>query len=413
MILLGACITINGENNVGPTIDMTRGPESPADDIWKGTYYTYATLPIYSVSDSTRIAELVLNADCEANTSCNFEVKLTYSDTDNVFRSGTIFASGGYSNTYSITGGTDSFNDATGTFQASFNSGDFNWYRGIAIDMCFIFPEVGDAVKCINDTDGEGLPDTRIYRMTNSNTIQYYPNEAVAFSWGEEWHYNTKDIDCTGMTIGDDIAVKQPSLVDGVTVRCFDDTIAVDRSGFYRWMDFELREYKSAEIANSWDTTWTTAQRIDCTGLSIGEPMPIRPAYPEGESVQCLNNTDGSNKPTRVYRFTNNRLRLYGHGAVANSWDPEWHVDIVKLDCTGLPIGRPMTMRLPGIEEGTTVKCIPDSDLSDNPYRFYQYTHLGLRYFPTPAIAHRLVPDWHYNYRNIDCNGIPHLDHMA
>ena len=413
MKLLGACITINGETNVGTAIDMYRGPESPADDVWKGTYYTHATLPIYSVSDATRIAELVLNADCVENTSCNFEVNLTYSDTDNTFRTGTFFASGSYGNEYTISGGTDSFNDASGTLEATFDSSDSFWYKSIAFDMCFIFPEVGDAVQCINDTDGEDVPDNYIYRMTTNNMIQHYPSEAVAFSWGEEWHYNTKSIDCTGMTIGDDIAVKQPSLVDGTTVFCFDDTVPVPRSGYYLWLDYELREYTSAEIALSWDSRWTTTQRIDCTGLSIGEPMPMKPAYPDGESIQCLDNSDGSNKPTRVYRFVNDRLRLYPEGAIANSWNPEWHVDIKKIDCTGLPIGRPMTMKLVGIEDGTTVKCLADSDLSSNPYRFYQYTHSGLRYFPSPAIAHRVKPDWHYSYRNIDCNGIPHLEHMA
>ena len=83
-------------------------------------------------------------------------MKLTYSDTDNTFRTGTIFASGSYGNEYTISGGTDSFNDATGTFTAAFASDNFAYYTGVAIDMCFIFPEVGDAVQCINDTDEDG-----------------------------------------------------------------------------------------------------------------------------------------------------------------------------------------------------------------------------------------------------------------
>ena len=93
---------------------------------------------------------------------------------------------------YSITGGTDSFNDATRTFNAVFDSNDFSYYWNIEIHMCFIFPEVGDAVQCMNGTDGEEITDTHIYCTTSSNKIQYYPNGAVAFSWGEDWHYNRR-----------------------------------------------------------------------------------------------------------------------------------------------------------------------------------------------------------------------------
>ena len=392
---------------------MLRGPDSPADDTNKGSYYTYDTLPIYTVSHqigTVRIAELTFDADCEANGDCEFEINMKYSDTDNMFHSGKIFATGNRASragNFEINGGTDSFNEARGNFHADFDDSNYS-YSDIEIHMCFIFPKIGDSVQCIDNSDGEDVPDTQVYRLTNSNKIQHYPSEAVAFSWGTEWHYNTKNIDCTDMTIGDEIAMKQPSLVDGATVFCLDDTIAVPRSGYYMWLDYELREYTSAAIATSWDPSRTTTPRIDCTGLTIGEPMPMKPVYPDGESLQCTNNSDGSNKPTRVYRFVAGKLRLYPEGDIANSWNPDWHVDIKKIDCTGIPIGRPMTAKL-DIADGTTIKCLDDSDLSSNPYRFYQYTHAGLKYFPSTEVAHRVKPDWHYNYRNIDCNGIPHL----
>ena len=365
-----------------------------------------------------------MDVDCEAgglkgaSPTCNFEVYLKYSDTDNTFKSGTFFASGSYDTSYAISDGTGSFNQASGTFTAIFDQDKPEWYRGIEIDMCFIFPEVGDTVQCINDSDdsdGEDRPDTVTYRLTSSTEIQHYKSEAVAFSWENDWHVKPMFIDCTDMTIGDDIVTKPAGLVDDMTVTCIRGTVDTPngRSGYYLWVEYQLRELTTALIGNSWDDRWTSAPRIDCTGLSLGDPMPMRPAYPDGESIQCINNTDNSNKPTRVYRLVDDRLRLYPEGDVAHSWDPVWHVNVEKVDCTGIPIGRPMTMRLTGIAEGDTVNCLNNSDLSDNPYRFYRYTHSGLRYFPNASIAFTWDLYWHNKYKTIDCNGIPHIADMA
>ena len=399
---------------------MKRGPDSPTDDVWSGSYLSHATLPIFTSTIFTRISELSMNVKCEDSTgglraaspTCNFDVKLRYADKENVFRTGSFFASGEYSTTYDITGGIDDFNSASGTFKAVFDSNDPEWYTNIEVDMCFEYPEIGDAVKCLDDTDGEGVPDTYIYRLTSSSKIQHYPSKAIAFSWGDKWHVDTKTIDCTGMTIGDDVAMKPSGLVDGKTVFCFDDTVAAVRSGYYRWVGFELREYPSGEIATSWDSKWTTAERINCTGLSIGENLPLKPSYPDGESIQCINNTDGSWKATRVYRLVNGSIRRYPDANTAYSYGPSWHLDIKQIDCTGIPIGRPMTMRPTGVEEGDAVKCIPDSDLSKNPHKFYRYTDAGLRHYPSPTIAFSWSSLWHMNYKSIDCTGIPHIEDM-
>lgn len=416
------CVNIAGPTiNVGDSIDLYRAPTSPSDDVWKGTYLFYGTLPIYTTAGPFRIAEFSMGVNCEAGAlkgaspACNFDVYLKYSDTDNLFRYGTFFASGSYDTSYIISGGTDSFNEATGTLNAVFDETDPEWYKSIEIDMCFIYPEVGDTVKCIGDTDGTDRPDTVTYRMTSSTEIQHYKNEAIAFSWQDEWHVKPKDIDCTDMAIGDDIAVKPVGLVDDMTVTCIHGTVDTPngRSGYYIWVEYQLRELTSQAIANSWDNSWTTAPRLDCTGLSLGEPMSPRPALPDGKSIQCIDNSDGSNKPTRVYRLVDDRLRLYTTGIVANSWNPEWHVDIQKIDCTGFSIGRPMTMMLTGVTEGDTVKCQDNSDLSYNPYNFYRYTHSGLRHYPNPSIASAWDLYWHNKYKTIDCSGIPHIANMS
>ena len=413
---LGACIQIAAPTNVGDSIDMYRGPTS-------SSYSFYGTLPIYTVSeDSTRIAGFSMDVNCEAgglkgaSPTCDFEVYLKYSDTDNTFRSGTFFASGSSNgSSYAISGGTDSFNQATGTFTAPFEENEPEWYKGIEIDMCFIFPEVGDTVQCVGDSDGAERPDTVTYRMTSSTEIQHYKSEVVAFSWENAWHVKPMFIDCTDMTIGDDIAMKPSGLVDDMVLTCIKGTVDTPngRSGYYLWMEYQLRGLTTALISNSWDTSWTTATMVNCTGLSLGDPLPMRPAYSDGASIQCNNNSDGSNKPTRIYRLVDDRLRLYPEGDIANSWDPEWHVDIKKIDCTGIPIGRPMTLMLTGVAEGDTVQCGNNSDLADNPYMFYRYTHSGLRYFPNASIAFKWDLYWHNKYKTIDCSGIPHIANMA
>lgn len=426
LLVLGECIKIAAPTNVGDSIDLYRGPTSPADDVWKGTYLIYATLPIFIKANETRLAEFSMDVECVDSTgglraaavapTCSFEVQLTYFDIDNTFRSGTFFASGEYSTEYTISGGTDSFNFASGTLTALFDSNDSYWYKGIEIDMCIVYPEVGDAVQCLGDTDGPDVPDTSIYRMTSSTEIQHYSNEVAAFSWTDEWHVNTKHIDCTGMTIGDDVAMKPSGLFDGKTVFCIDSTVASanGRSGYYHWMDFHLREYTSGEIADSWDSKWTLAQRIDCTGLSVGEDMPLKPNVPENESIHCANNTDGSNEPVRVYRYIDGRIRYYPHPIIAHSWDYDWNFNpVASIDCTGITIGKVMSKAIVGTKEGDIIKCSDNSDLSDNPNKLYRYSHAGiLRYFPDPTTAFSWDALWHQKIKGIDCSGIPHIDNM-
>ena len=72
-----------------------------------------------------------------------------------------------------------------------------------------------------------------------------------------------------------------------------------------------------------------------------------------------------------------------------------------------------MTPKPDGIEEGDTVKCQNDSDLSGNPNRFYRYRESGLlRWYPSPTIAFSWKLLWHVNYKWLDCSGMPFLEDM-
>lgn len=112
--------------------------------------------------------------------------------------------------------------------------------------------------------------------------------------------------------------------------------------------------------------------------------MPAKLAIADGESISCNDNSDGSGKSnTRVYRVQGNKIRRYPDTTTAHSWRHDWHLNIIPVDCTGYVIGAIMTPKPDGIEEGDTVKCQNDSDLSGNPNRFYRYRESGLlRWYP-------------------------------
>lgn len=427
-----ACLAINGPINGAGTIDLTRDVDSSATDLVSGSYSSAHGLPFWT-SDA-RIAALSMTAECtdgsgglrSASSQCNLAVQLTTCsnkgtcdpNSDETYRSGAFYASAtGSTSEYTISGGQGSFNEASGTFEATYDPTD-SGYENLSLYMCFIVPEVGDAIHCMGDTDSPDLPATYVYRLTAENKIQHYPSEAVAFSWGKEWHHKTKVIDCTDMTIAEPIAMKPVGLIDGGTYHCIDSSVTDPNyvaGGLYHYIQCELRYLATSDIAVSWDHTFGNAPTpmIDCDGLSLGDPMPLKPEFDDGESISCMNGSDGSGKSNRVYRVVGNKIRRYPDTNIAHSWRHDWHLNIVPIDCTGYPIGALMTSKPNGLEEGDTVKCESNTDLSDNPNKFYRYSDAGLlRYYPSPLIAFSWKALWHVEYEYLDCSGIPHIDDM-
>ena len=71
------------------------------------------------------------------------------------------------------------FNDASGSIDADYDASGM--YNNVRIKMCFIVPEAGDVIQCLNDTDGSGNP-KMVYRLNDDNSIRHYPNPPVASS---------------------------------------------------------------------------------------------------------------------------------------------------------------------------------------------------------------------------------------
>jgi hypothetical protein len=65
--------------------------------------------------------------------------------------------------------------------------------------------------------------------------------------------------------------------VEGQAFKCIGDKGTV-----YRYEDGKRRHYPNATIANSWDTLWrkTANQTFDCSDITAGPPMSLRPKQP-------------------------------------------------------------------------------------------------------------------------------------
>ena len=221
-----------------------------------------------------------------------------------------------------------------------------------------------------------------------------------------------KDLDCTGMDFGDDgMPLKPDNLYEYDTIVCDSGgTIPGNVGDLYRFMDDGIRLYPTFPIAASWDPDWeTNAKSIDCTGFDVTDDMPPYPlGVEEGGAVSCILGTDESGaRPTVVYRFSKGKLRHYPIPEIAYSWDTTWQYSVVKFDCTGLKTGPTMTAKPVDLEEGDAIKCINNSDESDNANKVYRYTDEKIRWYPNPPVAYSWDLTWPIGIKFIDCDGVP------
>ncbi|KAJ0411164.1 hypothetical protein ATCC90586_005021 [Pythium insidiosum] len=256
-------------------------------------------------------------------------------------------------------------------------------------DMPFNFASIpnGRAVKC-------GPTEGAIFRFVEG-VIRHYPSPAIAGSWDPNWA-NPLVIDCTRVARGSDMAdrtaLSQRYLVEGQSIRCHPLDPAV-----YRLADGELRLYPSVEVAASWDANWANPVLLDCTGIPRGPDLEMRLWSPgvlaEGQPVKCGPRND------EVYRHTGGMLRWYPSVAIAASWDSNWARWTI-IDCTSLPRGPDMALKVPFLANGQSVKC----DRSEA--AVYRYADGQIRLYPSPDIATSWDPSWG-SAIVIDCSRIP------
>ena len=133
---------------------------------------------------------------------------------------------------------------------------------------------VGSTIRCsANDVMGLS-PNDAAYRYMGGDILRQYPNSDVASSWNPNWE-NSNSVDCEDLTAGDPLTYKE-----GTPIRCSaNDPLGLSPyDGAYRHMGGTvLRQYPNSDVARSWDPNWETTMSIDCTGLTAGDPMAMKP----------------------------------------------------------------------------------------------------------------------------------------
>ena len=152
-------------------------------------------------------------------------------------------------------------------------------------------------------------------------------------------------------------------VAEGDPIMCVANDVGVKaNSAIYRFtVPNVLRHYKSSAILKAWDPAYKAPKKLDCAGLTLGDPMemPSKPsttvttkpsAQPatvsvtEGDSIICLVNDVGAGANSAIYRFTSpNILRYYTTQTILSAWNPA-NTPPTKLDCDGMTLGEPMQL---------------------------------------------------------------------
>ncbi|GLE08591.1 hypothetical protein PINS_up019876 [Pythium insidiosum] len=251
----------------------------------------------------------------------------------------------------------------------------------------------GQSIKC---DPGQ----VEVYRYA-SGQRRLYLSVAMAASWDSNWNLPAI-VDCGAIPRGPDMTMftpPPPTVREGRAIKCAANQVEV-----YRYTSGLRRLYPSPAVATSWDMTWpTSAVVVNCNSIPQGEIMPWNIGLiAEGQAVKC------SPSETAIYRIQDGKLRWYPSPESATSWEYSWGSAIV-IDCSRVPRGPDMPVKLPPIgklQEGQSIKC------SDRASEVFRYTSGLRRFYPSPAIA----SSWDANWANVvivDCGLLPRGDDMA
>jgi hypothetical protein len=254
-----------------------------------------------------------------------------------------------------------------------------------------------------------------IYRSTAKNTLQKYPNDAIASSWDLNWR-NGVVIDFSGVIIGPDMryklvvghayhSVTDPALAAlirrGLTSLDFLD-LGIGSVLIYRASEVDtLRLYPTDAIASSWDPNWRNHIGIDTTGLKFGPDMEMNSGAPPTMILEVGKSYSSPAYPGEVFLATAvDTLQKYPTDEIASSWDPNWRNSYV-IDFNGLTIGADLEMHVFVLDIGKPYTCLNDAS-----HAVYRATAVNvLRRYPTEEIAASWDSDWSC-HTAVDCTDL-------
>ena len=261
-----------------------------------------------------------------------------------------------------------------------------------------------------------------VYRYTTNNIIKWYPNSVIASSWDINYN-NAKSIDCSNMTVGDNMhvyinkTITQPGI--HYNIQCLTNKpLNYSQNHIYHYIGGSntMHKYPSDYIRDTWRNSMQNYNpyEIDCQDINISSQiMDIK----EGTPIRCSNppkNAKDYNK-RNVYRYmTNNIIRWYENPNIAKSWDPDYD-SARRIDCSNMTQTDNMDLKEgTPITEGTPIKCStqPKNAKDYNIKNVYRYTTNNIiKLYPNTVIA----SSWDPNYDNatsIDCSNMTQGDNM-
>ncbi len=171
------------------------------------------------------------------------------------------------------------------------------------------------------------------------------------------------------------------------------------------------------KIGSDIDGTWGPweSTTITCNGAKLDEIWEVQDdgtrkladgystsKLKEGISVQCTRDHLRSNEGS-VFRVNSDGiLDYYPSPSIAETWNPDWNVNIGQIPCTKLTKGKDL-----GYAPGTSVKC-KNNDPRGNDGSVYRLVNPNqINWYPSPSIAETWNPDWNVDIKQIaDCAGM-------
>ena len=249
----------------------------------------------------------------------------------------------------------------------------------------------GQSIKC-QPKPGAKV-DQSIYRYSQGR-LRVYPNAAIGASWNKNWQNSAIKVDCSKLTVGQQMAFNIASLglLENDHVKCTNDK--KDQDSTYRYTKSTLRKYASPDVLKSWVKPKKADKVVDCTYLTKGkvitayEPLSV---LKEGDAVVC---ELGS---STVYRYMNGKLHEYKSFKVRSFWENSNMKPEIHVDCDGRLVIAEKKLFDPPADEGRSIICKKQTG------KFFRFTDGVLREYPDSTIGGSWDMNWNTG-KSISCD---------